>query len=49
MECLNCWEKHSPTKCKSLVYVDDSTAWSRCVYSCGGAEVYSKTFGECSK
>lgn len=45
---LNCWSEHSPKKCKSLVYGQDHMAWSRCVYSCGSAGFYSKTFGECS-
>lgn len=48
VEYLNCRAKHSPEKCKSLVYGKDRTAWSRCVYSCGSAGIISKTFGECS-
>ena len=45
---LNCWSEYSPERCKSLVYEKDKSAWSRCVYSCGSAGIFSKTFGECS-
>lgn len=45
---LSCWSDYSPKKCKNLVYGKDRTAWSRCVYSCGSAGIYSKIFGECS-
>jgi len=45
---LNCWSEYSPKKCKGLVYGKDRMTWSRCVYSCGSAGFYSKTFGECS-
>ncbi len=48
MDYLNCWADHSPEKCKSLVYAKDKSAWARCVYSCGSAGIYSKTFGDCS-
>ncbi len=46
---LNCWADYSPKKCKSLVYGQPvNPTWARCVYSCGSAGTYSKTFGECS-
>ena len=46
---LNCWADYSPKKCKSLVYGQPvNPTWARCVYSCGSAGIYSKTFGECS-
>lgn len=50
MDYLNCWAKYSPKKCKSLVFDNDrrKNAWQRCVYTCGSAGIYSKTFGECS-
>jgi hypothetical protein len=45
----NCRAEISPEKCKSLVYSNkDESGWQRCVYSCGSAGIYSKTFGECS-
>ncbi len=45
---LNCWADYSPEKCKGLIYDVNKTAWKRCVYSCGTANIYSKTFGDCS-
>ena len=45
---LDCWADHSPGRCKSLVYGKDRTAWTRCVYSCGSAGIFSRTVGECS-
>ncbi len=46
---LNCWADYSPKKCKGLVYGQPvNPTWARCVYSCGSAGTYSKTFGECS-
>lgn len=48
IEYLNCWSEYSPKKCKGLVYGKDRMAWSSCVYSCGSAGLYSKSFGECA-
>lgn len=45
---LNCWAEYTPKRCKGLVYGKDRSAWARCVYSCGSASFYTKTFGECS-
>ena len=47
---LNCWADYSPKKCKSLVYGQPvNPTWARCVYSCGSAGMYSKTFGDCAR
>ncbi|WP_136805157.1 hypothetical protein [Desulfosediminicola flagellatus] len=47
-EFLKCLAEYTPEKCKSLVYGRDRLAWKECISSCGSANIYSKTFGECS-
>ena len=44
---LQCRYDNSPRKCKSLSFAD-SSAWARCVHSCGSAGIISKSIGDCS-
>jgi len=47
-ERFTCWLNKSPEKCQGLVLERNFSEWSRCVESCGSANWFSRTFGECS-
>ncbi len=43
-----CWIDKSPEKCQGFAIESDSVQWAKCIQSCGSANWFSRTFGECS-